>query len=616
MALAPVDPDVIPHLRERLLTGTPAQFVIIRDPLAKHDPQLAEHIACLWTLVQDAQNPISRRFQACCALATYTPDDARWPEVAPAAAQHLVGLPAGELVAWHEALKPARKQLLEPLRVVYRNKEAKEQARTYATETLAEYAADDADLLFHLLAEAEAFQFPTIYAKVADHRPRVVELGTKELARQPAADASEDDKEMLGQRQANVGVALLKLGAPERVWYLLKHSQDPRARGNLIHWLSPLGGDPQTIIRRFDDEPDVTIRRALLLALGEFNEAQLPDAARASLIPKLENLFEIDPDPGLHAAAEWLLRRWGQNEAIQGSVEELRAREPELRARPAADQRQWYVNSQGQTFVILEADEFLMGSPISQTDRGNDEAQHRRRIGRGLAIAAKEVTRAEYQRFLDDTGNQDVAPYNIDQFSRSDDSPQVTPDWYDSARYCNWLSKTEGIPEDQWCYVPKNAGKFAEGMRPADGILKRTGYRLPTEAEREFACRAGAETSRYYGASLVLLEKYAWFLEDSPGTFARPTGLLKPNDFGLFDAMGNALEWCHDRYLSKYPVPDDGDTPDDDGDKTAVDEKSSRVLRGASFGNRSSLVRSAYRDYARPGFHSSSFGFRPARTYR
>ena len=111
--------------------------------------------------------------------------------------------------------------------------------------------------------------------------------------------------------------------------------------------------------------------------------------------------------------------------------------------------------------------------------------------------------------------------------------------------YCNWLSEQEGLPKDQWCYLPNEAGAYAEGMTiPAD-VLERTGYRLPTEAEWEYACRSGTVTSRYYGQSIELLDTYAWYQANSK-EHAWSCGSLLPNDLGLFDMLGNEYEWVQD----------------------------------------------------------------------
>jgi formylglycine-generating enzyme required for sulfatase activity len=186
-------------------------------------------------------------------------------------------------------------------------------------------------------------------------------------------------------------------------------------------------------------------------------------------------------------------------------------------------------------------------------------------------------------------------------------------DWYEAARYCNWLSDKEGIPKEQWCYEPNDQGKYAEGMKPAADYLRRCGYRLPTEAEWEYACRSGSQTSRYYGLSVKLLPKYAWFFDNSDHR-AWPVGMKKPNDNGLFDMHGNAWQWCDNIYRN-YAVAKDGSASEDQGSSSKVGDKVYRVLRGGSWLSLASNARSAFRSLIVPTLRSGDHGFRPARTY-
>ncbi len=363
-----------------------------------------------------------------------------------------------------------------------------------------------------------------------------------------------------------------------------------------------------------DEEPDDSSRRALIFCLGEFDTAQFPIAERQSLVAKLLTIYKHEADPGLHGAAEWLLRQkgWDLGTELSKIDAQLRVDEKPLHARRATDKRQWYVNSERQTFVVLNADKpFRMGSPQGEPDRLDSEDIHQQPIGRGFAIASKLVTKAQFGRFQ--KANPDVERVNIEQWIRTGDSPQTGVDWYDAVRYCNWLSEIEGIPKDQWCYEPNDEGKYAEGMKPATDCLTRSGYRLPTEAEWEYACRSGTRTSRYYGLSVKLLPKYAWF-QDNSDNRAWPVGMKKPNDYGLFDMHGNAWQWCDNIYRT-YPVAKGGSVSEDQASPSRVGDQASRVLRGGSFVNLASSVRSACRSDLVPSFRSFYIGVRPARTY-
>ena len=209
----------------------------------------------------------------------------------------------------------------------------------------------------------------------------------------------------------------------------------------------------------------------------------------------------------------------------------------------------------GHTMVVIRGGEFTMGSPAGERGRTEDEASHRVRIPRTYAIATTEVTNEQFARFLAAApaiGARWKAaaiarfgdPPRIAVFSRTPDSPQVAVSWYDAAQYCNWLSERDGLPKTQWVY-PENIDAAQGIALPAD-YLHRTGYRLPTEAEWEYAARAGTTTSRHFGDDDALLPRYAWYDGTTNRERAFPVGQLLPNQWGLFDMLGNVWEWTLD----------------------------------------------------------------------
>jgi serine/threonine protein kinase/formylglycine-generating enzyme required for sulfatase activity/tetratricopeptide (TPR) repeat protein len=443
----------------------------------------------------------------------------------------------------------------------------------------------------------------------------------------------EDFKDWLAQRQARAAIALARMGKAEEIWPLLRHSADPRLRSFILNLLSPMAADPRLIaaeLRGIDANakpapapgqqkmdailfhPETSMRRAMILALGTYGMEGMFSGEREPLAGMLLDLYRDDPDAGIHGAAEWTLRRWSQ----QDKLSEL---DVQLLGRKDWGHRRWFVNSQGQTFAVIEGPvEFHMGSPVTDPERiGTNEPIMHVEINRRFAVATKEVTVEQFQRFLK------LASINIDRYRVSSEvlnkyspdlrGPWVTPDWYMAAHYCNWLSAQEGLSKDQWCYLPNESGAYAEGMSiPADVFVRR-GYRLPTEVEWEFACRSGAVTSRYYGNSIELLDAYARYQANSED-HAWACGSLLPNDLGLFDMLGNEHEWVQDRENRAMPrkrriFSDDMNTVQ------YIKDKHRRLLRGGTFDDQPAVVRSAARDSFAPSDRYTSFGFRTARTY-
>jgi serine/threonine protein kinase/formylglycine-generating enzyme required for sulfatase activity len=477
---------------------------------------------------------------------------------------------------------------------------------------------------------------------------------------------TEETKDRLAERQARAAIALFRMGKTPDLMALLHHSPDPRLRSFVINWLSPLGADPRAFAAELDRldslatrhppsarrgspdpagvadsrspetrpgadtgrpsvgpvarsaglattretvatnsamdamlfHPEVSQRRALILALGTYGTSGLSSGQREPLCAKLLELYRADPDSGIHGAAGWTLRQWGQQEKLN----EMEAQLTKLKDR---GNRRWYVNSQGQTFALLEGPvEFRMGSPPAEPDRiAASETPHRRVIPRRYAIAATEVSLRQFMRFRPD--NDHARRYGPDE-----NGPVNNVSWYLAAEYCNWLSRQEGLPE---CYEPKAGGVYGAGMKIKPEALRLEGYRLPTEAEWEYACRAGAGTSRFYGSSLDLLGRYAWYNEIS-SDHAWPRAGLLPNDLGLFDMLGNALEWVQDVPLL-YRADRNGTFTDNISNILSVDETNPRLLRGGSFGDHPAGVRSANRVWDAPSSRIVNYSFRPARTY-
>jgi formylglycine-generating enzyme required for sulfatase activity len=245
-------------------------------------------------------------------------------------------------------------------------------------------------------------------------------------------------------------------------------------------------------------------------------------------------------------------------------------------------------SSGGETMVLIPAGFFEMGS---RTGRDDEKPVHKVWLGAFL-IDRHEVTQAEFER----VGKVEAFP-NPSHFQGSDlPVEQVT--WPQAARYCNARSRLEGL---QPCYN--------EDTGACD--FQASGYRLPTEAEWEYACRAGTDSDYSFGSRPRQLGDFAWFAENSAKK-THPVGRKKPNAWGLVDMHGNVAEWCHDVYDPDYykASPEKNPRGPDDGNEY--------VLRGGSWKSPADASRSSSRLGESPGFSDAclardAIGFRCVR---
>ena len=248
-----------------------------------------------------------------------------------------------------------------------------------------------------------------------------------------------------------------------------------------------------------------------------------------------------------------------------------------------------YVNSIGMRFVRIEPGTFLMGfgtRPLPEEVAGKphriygdfDEwPVHRVRITKPFYMAAFEVTNAQYEVFDPSHGKY----RGMLGFSKEDDEAVVFVSWYDAVRFCEWLSKKEGLP-----------------------------YRLPTEAEWEYACRAGTTSHFYTGDILPEVfhknAKPSWYPDprrsSSDEVVSLKVGRTPPNPWGLYDMHGNVEEWCYDWY-GPY---ESGEQVDPVG----YEDGDFKVTRGGSHGTEIYYLRSANRSGAIPEDKHWLIGFR------
>jgi eukaryotic-like serine/threonine-protein kinase len=559
LVLLPDDRGQVDYLSERLLEGEPQEVVVIREALLGHKAELTERF---WNVLVNPANEPGQRFRAACALSAFAPDDPRWEKAAGDVAATLVIQKPFVLVQWTDALKGVGRWLIAPL---------------------ADFLVDENRSV------AERGLITSIYGNFAGDIPEAIVRLEKRLGEQTEANAPIEARIALAKRQASIGMALMLMGRDEKVWPLLKQSPHPTSRSFLIERLGPGGLDAKVLTAGLEEQ-ETSVKRAILLSLGEYGLDHLSQFERRNHVSRLLQLYRDDVDPGIHAAAEWLLRQWQASDEIKEIDKELATGKLE-------GKRQWYLNRQGQTLMISKPGEFWMGE---------EDGRYQMRIGRSIAVASKEVTLDQYLRFRKDH-------HFIKDYAPSGDCPVNQVNWYDAVAYCNWLSEQEGIPKEQWCYVANMEGKYADGMTMAPDYLRRTGYRLPTEPEWEYCCRAGADTVFAFGESQDLLGKYAWFGANSLNK-SHPVGTLRPNDLGLFDMHGNAHEWCQDVYKA-HGNSRAGKTTDDVEGVTEAKNSDHRVVRGGSFVVQPGYARTALRFFNVPSQRDDSDGFRVVRTH-
>lgn len=276
-----------------------------------------------------------------------------------------------------------------------------------------------------------------------------------------------------------------------------------------------------------------------------------------------------------------------------------------IRTAQAAD----YTNSIGMEFINIPAGSFYMGScklnavdkqanekrrfmglpaqgaacpsgAATDNDASDDETpQHKVRISKGFQLGVYEVTLGQFKSFIADTGRVDLLTDFFMQHNRHGDSAAVSVvSWENAQAFILWLNRKEG----------------------------GNSYRLPTEAEWEYAARAGTTTVYFWGDSASEVGNYAWYSGNSYNdSYAHVVGTKQPNPWGLYDMYGNVSEWVQDWYDERYY----GNSPTTDPLAPGPGRDGFRLVRGGCWMDRAERLRSSYRE-GRPDTRNYLLGFR------
>jgi serine/threonine protein kinase/formylglycine-generating enzyme required for sulfatase activity len=322
--------------------------------------------------------------------------------------------------------------------------------------------------------------------------------------------------------KAKLAMTLLQLGEVPTALQMLRLERDPIERVTFIDTIPQWCGSLQRILERVDQSDSGSFRSGLILGIGSIPLDQLLPSEVDAASRKFTQWYRDMPDSGTHSAAGWALRHW-------------RRSLPEEISSHDAD---WQVNSVGMTMLkIPPAESAAAGrQPLPAKSAAASVSS--------FWLSDCEISRRTYQKFIDDrTCPESAKPVNREaaapERSPTPEHPVQSVNWIDAVLFCNWLSRREHRDES---YVwDGKAWQLVAGS---------SGYRLPTDVEWEYACRAGTTTEFFSGNDERFLESYAVYRSNQTAS----CGSKMPNPWGLFDVHGNVFEWCQDRFVQEDPA--------------------------------------------------------------
>lgn len=519
--------------------------------------------------------------------------------------------PPAQVPASIDGLRAFREQAMPLLREQFASAEGAGKLQT--AFALAAFGEGPHEYLVEHLSRAPENQAPNLLASLdmdaAKNRARL------------ASAFHALDGEAVAQR-ARLAAAALCLGNAQPAAAALIAAPDPMGRATLIHefrhWHDGLSLLPAVV----ESAEQADFRSGICLCLGRTPVETIAPAVRTELVALLHSWHASAGHPGVHNAAGWALQQWGESSSSGGSNS------------APQDDRHWHRNSLGMTMLRIPKGTFARAdggraAELKRPTRVKPKATQKVAITKDFLLSSTEVRLKDWWQFVDDTsytletapgvnavpqrGNAGGQPKEPEprQSSQLNDAgaaqgnvrnqsgkspaeanyPAYDLSWVDAVAFCNWLSQREKLAP---AYFRDEDGQWRRNRVSA-------GYRLPTEAEWEFACRAGATTVYTCGDDTDYLSDYAVYRTD----FLQPVGTKMPNPWGLFDMHGNVAEWCDDVFAAYGAEPVSDPMGPTDG--------TTRVLRGGTHIDSAGILCAGARRHATHDQRVSRAGFRVAR---
>ena len=281
----------------------------------------------------------------------------------------------------------------------------------------------------------------------------------------------------------------------------LRTTEDNTVRTEFIHSAATMGVRPERLIELLVKEENPGIQYGLTIAIGEF----LPQEIRPEILAKLhvylrQQLAKAD-QIAPRSAALWLCKKWNWSTDVVIS--------PDKKTLPPEPQPgDWFENSQGQAFYVIESPKVLMEDRFINIEKQIYPRKSANIYANLLAVSATRVTIGQFENFTAATGKEiDSVVFDESGVDRHPDQPVYQVNMFTLAEYCNWLSKAEGIPESEWCFIPDAEGKYGPRMQSAPDFITRTGYRPLTFYESECYLDRN-DTNDFYGNNSAFRPRY------------------------------------------------------------------------------------------------------------